>query len=120
MGSDVTCCAIPSVRDMVHNDNLLNQIRQSYKNDPIFRQPTGSAWRNSKFQFDESTGIWTYLDRIYIPKEGEIKRRIIYECHDAIVSGHPSVNRTIAAFVMSKFCIFLMLDYLSKIMWMNA
>ena len=75
MGSDVTCCAIPSVRDMVHNDNLLNQIRQSYKNDPIFRQPTGSAWRNSKFQFDESTGIWTYLDKIYIPKGGEIKRR---------------------------------------------
>ena len=102
MGSDVTCCAIPSVRDMVHNDNLLNQIRQSYKNDPIFRQPTGSAWRNSKFQFDESTGLWTYLDRIYIPKGGEIKRRIIYECHDAIVSGHPSVNRTIAS-VMSKF-----------------
>ena len=102
MGSDVTCCAIPSVRDMVHNDNLLNQIRQSYKNDPIFRQPTGSAWRNSKFRFDESTRIWTYLDWIYIPKGGEIKRRIIYECHDAIVSGHPSVNRTIAS-VMSKF-----------------
>ena len=75
---------------------------KSYKNDPIFQQPTGSALRNSKFLFDESTGIWTYLDRIYIPKGGEIKRRSIYECHDAIVSGHPLVNKNIAC-VMSKF-----------------
>ena len=102
MGSDVACCAIPSELSDMDRDNLLNQIRLSYGNDPIFRQPSGSALHNTKFNFDESTGLWTYLGRIYIPKGGDIKRRIVYECHDAVVSGHPSVNRTIAS-VSSKF-----------------
>ena len=35
MGSDLACCAIPSVKDTVHDDNLLNENQQSYKNDPI-------------------------------------------------------------------------------------
>ena len=43
-----------------------------------------------------------YLNRIYVAKGGDIKTRIIYEYHDAIVSGHPSVSRTIAS-VLSKF-----------------
>lgn len=102
MGSDVACCAIRR-SDMVISDNLLNEIKQSYKNDPVFRQPSGSAlMRNSKFSFDSDTGLWFYLNRIYIPKGGELKRRIIYEFHDAAMAGHPSVNRTTAN-VLSKF-----------------
>ena len=103
MGSDVACCAIPSVKDTVHDDNLLNEIQQSYTNDHIFRQPEGcSALRNTKYYFHKSTGIWTCVGTIYVPKGGEIKRRIIYECHDASVSGHPPISRTIAS-VLSKF-----------------
>ena len=104
MESDVACCAFPLATSMSPplNDSLMKDFQLAYTKDPIFQQPMGRALHDSRYKFDESTGLWSYLSRIYVPKGGDLKRRILYEFHDASMAGHPSVNRTIAR-VLSKF-----------------
>lgn len=50
----------------------------------------GFKWKN--FAIDD--GYLLYKGRVCVPKDEEIWRQLLYECHDSPSVGHPSVNKT--------------------------
>ena len=50
----------------------------------------GFKWKN--FAIDD--GYLLYKGRVCVPRNEEIRRQILYECHDSPSAGHPGVNKT--------------------------
>ena len=50
----------------------------------------GFKWKN----FAIDNGYLLYKGRVCVPKDNEIRRRILVECHDTPSAGHPGVNKT--------------------------
>lgn len=73
--------------------DLCEDIKQAYANDAACQRILSGEDR--RVQFRVSQGLIYKGSRIYVPNSAPIKTRILYECHDAPLSGHVGVRRTI-------------------------
>lgn len=48
----------------------------------------------SSDEWDEDDGLILYRGKIYVPKDGELRRRVVEGHHDSIITGHPGRWRT--------------------------
>ncbi|KAH6793421.1 hypothetical protein C2S52_003898 [Perilla frutescens var. hirtella] len=77
--------------------DLKNRIRELTKEDPtaqgllnlVEQKKTRNFWLEEKF-------LKTKGNRLYVPKDGDLRRTIIAECHDTLWAGHPGEERTVA------------------------
>ena len=45
-------------------------------------------------EWEEKSRLVFYKGRLYIPKDNDLRRNVICQCHDAPTSGHPGINGT--------------------------
>jgi hypothetical protein len=81
---------IGSQTTITFDENLLNQIRQSYSIDPKYSGNTLPPGVHK----DNQNNLYKMADKICIPNNIEIKNKIISECHNNKTTGHFDANRT--------------------------
>ena len=64
---------------------------RSTKFDEFRRRSRNPRWFNARMNPE---GLLTIGERVYVPKDGKWRERIIWECHDSKTAGHPGIERT--------------------------
>ena len=67
--------------------DLINRISDGYEQDEYFNNPF--PWLTNV------NGLWYFGDRIAVPKDMELRKSIIRECHDSPSSGHMGITKTL-------------------------
>ena len=69
---------------------LMKEIKQAYAADPMFatEKCAGSYCK-------DTSGMWLMRDKVVVPSVPELKKRLLWLCHDALMSGHPGVEKTL-------------------------
>ena len=67
--------------------DLINRISDGYEQDEYFNNPF--PWLTN------INGLWYFGDRIAVPKDVELRKSIIHECHDSPSSGHMGITKTL-------------------------
>ena len=57
------------------------------------KEKGGKSLRSSEWR--EAEGVLYYRDRIYVPKDQELRRRIVEQHHDSRIAGHPRRWKTL-------------------------
>ena len=73
------------------HDQLVNEIRQAYQQDKrcqdiLSNQPKG---------FQVLDGLIYHEDKLYVPASSQIKTKLLFEAHDANISGHGGTAKTL-------------------------
>ena len=70
--------------------NLQDQIRELLAKDPgsVNLVQLVEQGKSLQFWFDDGL-LYTRRNCLYVPKGGELRKRIIMECHDTLCAGHP-------------------------------
>ncbi|GLC38245.1 hypothetical protein PLESTM_000703600 [Pleodorina starrii] len=85
------CFALAS--HVLPDSSITNAIRSGYTTDPMFSNPA-----NIKPYLQRSTdGLFYFANRIAVPNDPALRRRLLHEFHDAAYSGHPGFHRTLTA-----------------------
>lgn len=71
----------------ISNDELRVQVSKGYELDPYYDNPVPAL--------KLVDGLWYLCDRLAIPHDKSLRRRIIAECHDCPSSGHLGITKTI-------------------------
>ena len=50
---------------------------------------------NGLLEWEERNGLVYYRGHLYIPPTGDLRKRIVYLCHDTLTAGHPGRNGTL-------------------------
>lgn len=77
---------------------ITEEIRRAYQGDPVCveiltRGQASEAEVESKYEI--RNGIIYKESRIYVPNNTQIKKKILYECHDSPIAGHVGVTKTV-------------------------
>ena len=80
---------------IVLDDDLPDLISSGYDDDPLYSPDNNK--RPKYLRYDESTGLWSFKDRICIPKLPSLLQRILHEYHDTPSAGHPGYLKTLNA-----------------------
>lgn len=80
----------------VSEHSLLDQIRTGYTLDPTCLS------KKDKLNLKELDTIWYFQDRIVVPKDHQLRKLIIAECHDTGSAGHQGITKTLQR-VASRF-----------------
>ena len=70
-------------------DNILSEIKNAYKADPFFSTETCARGFARDVQ-----GLWLLSDKVVVPNVPELRRKILWLCHDSLMSGHPGITKT--------------------------
>ena len=77
--------------------DLLEQVREASKSDPIAQQLITLVKEGKTRRFWLEDGLLRAAgDRLYIPRQDTLRRRLMHECHDTTWAGHPGQQRTLA------------------------
>lgn len=69
------------------SDDFKQQIQARYESDPFYDKLMPCMWMHD--------GLWYYHDRVAIPADQQLRRRIIQECHDCPSAGHLGFTKTL-------------------------
>ena len=72
-----------SAQNRQHGE-LMDAIRSSYTSDPCF-SPQG---------LEQAHGIYYKDERIVVPNVGDLRERILRECHESMFAGHMGRDKT--------------------------
>ena len=81
--------------------DLYDHLRGQYPDDSYFpkywaRVESGAdTTASSKESFHISNGLLYHNGKVCVPNLPEVKKRILFECHDAPLAGHPRIHRTL-------------------------
>lgn len=78
-------------------ENLQDEIRIKLMEDPITRDILKHPQRNTKFTVSNGLIFVRDRNRLYVPADGSLRAKILYECHDAPSSGHLGISKTVHA-----------------------
>jgi hypothetical protein len=78
-------------------ENLQEEIRMKLTEDPITKDILQHPQRNPKFTVSHGLILVRDRNRLYIPADGKLRAKILYECHDAPSSGHLGISKTVHA-----------------------
>ena len=82
----------PDLRQQIVNHNIEDEM-YVYIKDKLQQQSLEKRYEGYKLEGD---GILTYKNRIYIPNVVDLRRVVMDEIHQALYSGHPGYQKTIA------------------------
>ena len=80
--------SIEGTLENVHQEGTSEDVHQEEGASGVAQ--SGFKWKN--FSIDD--GYLLYKGRVCVPKDDEIRRRILFECHDTPSAGHPGINKT--------------------------
>ena len=68
----------------------MKEIKQAYVADPLFTtgECAGSYCR-------DTSGMWLMRDKVVVPNAQELRQKILWLCHDALMSGDPGAEKTL-------------------------
>jgi transposase InsO family protein len=85
-----------------HSNTLEQDIRQATDRDPEVLDALntlknrGPSQLTSHLQdWEEHNGLVFYKGRLYIPKDTDLRRKILRKCHDSQLTGHPGQHGTL-------------------------
>ena len=78
---------------VVLSDPILDEIKLAYAADPLYAP---DAKRPSYLKLNPD-GFWYFNSRLCIPADPGLRRRLLFEFHDAPTAGHPGYLRTLNA-----------------------
>ena len=74
------------------SEEILSKIRRRRSQlDEVVK----TAMANADDNFKETNGILEYLDKVYVPRDKNLRERIIYAHHDTPIAGHPGKHKTV-------------------------
>jgi hypothetical protein len=86
----------------LNHDPLENDIRSAtnYDHDVILalkslKRHAPPQLRADLSDWEEQDGLVYFKDRVYIPKDSDLRRRVVQLCHDAPSAGHPGRHGTL-------------------------
>ena len=95
------------IQVLTTESELLGMIKEAYTKDPKIQEliallNTDTPVKNYRLK-DGLLYVVDDSERIYVPADWEIKRKILWNCHDAPVAGHLGVERTLELMERSFF-----------------
>lgn len=78
-----------------HVENLQEEIRTKLMEDPIARTILRHPASHPKFMVSNGLILVRDRNRLYVPADGKLRAKILYECHDAPLSGHLGIAKTV-------------------------
>ena len=67
------------------------EVSAGYAVDPWFTVAANTA------QLTHARGLWWRNDALVVPDVGTLRQQVLYECHDAVYSGHWGITKTLEA-----------------------
>lgn len=68
-------------------EGLKEEIQAGYEKDPYYDNLMPALWMHE--------GVWYFHDRVAVPANQDLRKRIIAECHDCPSAGHLGYNKTL-------------------------
>ena len=87
------CSALTS--SITVKDPWLSELLAGYASDPYYSDP--KSRRAPALVKDDNTGLFYHTGRLAVPNVPSLRRRLLYEFHDAPYAGHHGVRKTYAA-----------------------
>ncbi|KAI5656492.1 hypothetical protein M9H77_25285 [Catharanthus roseus] len=76
---------------------LLKRIKEGLQQDSLAKNLIALATEGKTRRFWLEEGmLYTKGNRLFVPKWGNLRRKLIKECHDSKWAGHPGMKRTLA------------------------
>ena len=75
------------------DQEILEEIRRK-RQDIHFDEKVKTGLRTDKANYRETNGIIEYKGLVYVPRDSELRGRIIHAYHDTPIAGHPGRNAT--------------------------
>ncbi|KAA0060776.1 reverse transcriptase [Cucumis melo var. makuwa] len=94
---DAALCILAHLQTSKIDGSMRDVLREFLQKDPAAQTVMNLAKAGKTRQFwVEDDLLVTRGNRLYVPRAGDIRKRLLHECHDTLWAGHPGWQRTYA------------------------